>query len=93
MLAWKRQKDPTAKAEKFPSMFLPLIIFWSDAYEVNNNFNPVQLCSAIKFIPHSVSCFCVNESVLTLQWNTGVHENALSGALNQEKFENGVCLP
>ena len=74
-------------------MFLLLIIFWPDVSKINNNLNSVQLCFAIKFIAHSLSCFYVNGNILSLERDTGVHENALTSTLNEEKSENGACLP
>lgn len=35
----------------------------------------------------------MNGKILVLEWDTGVHENALISTLNQEESETGVCFP
>lgn len=87
----KRQREPTTKAE-LPHCFSCQLFFSTDVHEVNN-LNSVQLCFAIKFIVHSRPCFCVSENILSLEWNTGVHEVSLDSSLNQEKSENVACFP
>lgn len=35
----------------------------------------------------------MSENILSLEWNTGVHEVSLNSPLNQEKSENIACFP